>query len=357
MSGGIYKIFLFFDQNDLSQPYGNNNVYAPEAFHGTFVAGITLAIIIAGVLAAAVVALVVIWPTLSAAVLAAAAAISIPLGWILVIVGAVVLAVALLYTAWKHNWGGIRDKTKAALYFIRDVISRITGWIQKRWAVLVGILGDKNTTLYEKAKLVWGWMKDSLEDITNAIKREAIKAWEYIKDQIPILMEKMKIKLGQIWDTIKINAEMYDNVVAKFQGMIDELKKTIKYFTDNPVVEFIKKATSSFKSSGGTSFYNSSGSSIDSYKAARKKAGTYADGGHMYAGELGIVGEEGPEYFRPDVSGTILPNYKMGDQKGGPTATSSARPINIKLDLKLDGRTVWESVRKYSAAEIRRLGG
>ncbi len=28
------------DQNDLRIPYGNNNVYAPEAFHGTFVAGI-----------------------------------------------------------------------------------------------------------------------------------------------------------------------------------------------------------------------------------------------------------------------------------------------------------------------------
>ncbi len=31
------------DQNDLSTPYGNNNVYAPEAFHGTFVAGIIAA--------------------------------------------------------------------------------------------------------------------------------------------------------------------------------------------------------------------------------------------------------------------------------------------------------------------------
>jgi len=31
------------DQNDLSISYGNNNVYAPEAFHGTFVAGIIAA--------------------------------------------------------------------------------------------------------------------------------------------------------------------------------------------------------------------------------------------------------------------------------------------------------------------------
>ena len=282
----------------------------------TFIAGLTLAGIVAGVLAAAVLALVVVWPTLTAAVATATVAIGISLGWIIVIIGAVVLAVALLFTAWKYNWGGIQDKTRAALQFIKNVISRVTSWIKNRWVTFLGIIFNKNLTTFGKLKALWGFLKDTIKQITTVIMKEASKAWEAIK----------QIIIGKV-------QEAYDAVVAKFADMITALKKTIKYFHDNPIIRIIKTIK---KTVGGTT--------------------SRQFGGPVSAGAAYTVGEVGPELFVPDVSGTIIPNNRIADNKTA-SAAAPARPIDIKLDLKLDGRTVWESMRRYSAAEIRRLGG
>ena len=340
-----------------------------EAFENTspeiksFVAGLTLAGIVAGILAAAVLALVVVWPVLTAAVATATAAIGVSLGWIVVIIGAVVLAVALLFTAWKHNWGGIQDKTRAALQFIKDVISRVTNWIKDRWNTFLGILFNKNLTTYGKLKALWGFLKDTIKQITTAIRKETAKAWEAIKRKsleiwgaikiaIPAILNKLKAIMAAIWADIKASAtelwddlkqiitgkvqETYDAVVRKFADMITALKKTIKYFHDNPIIRIIKTIKKTVSSGISTT--------------ARQF------GGPVSAGAAYTVGEVGPELFVPDVSGTIIPNNKLADKKTTPAAASS-RPININLDLKLDGRTVWESMRRYSAAEIRRLGG
>ena len=42
-----------------------------------------------------------------------------------------------------------------------------------------------------------------------------------------------------------------------------------------------------------------------------------AGGGPMTAGQLSLVGEHGPELFRPTVPGTIIPNYKLRAAMGG----------------------------------------
>ena len=282
----------------------------------TFIAGLTLAVIVVGVLAAAVLALAVAWPIIIAAVATATVAIGLSLGWILVIIGAVVLAVALLFTAWKYNWGGIQDKTRAALQFIKNVISRVTSWIKNRWVTFLVIIFNKNLTTYGKLKALWGFLKETIKQITTAIMKEAGKAWEAIK----------QIIIGKV-------QEAYDAVVGKFRDMITALKKTIKYFYDNPIIRIIKTIK---KTVGGTT--------------------SRQFGGPVSAGSAYTVGEVGPELFVPDVSGTIIPNNRIADNKTT-SAAAPPRPIDIKLDLKLDGRTVWESMRRYSAAEIRRLGG
>ena len=328
----------------------------------SFTAGLTLAGIAAGVLAAAVLVLAAAWPAITAAVAAVVAAVGVSLGWLIVIIGAVVLAVALLFTAWKHNWGGIQDKTKAALQFIKDVISRVTTWIAGRWDKFLGILFNKNLTTYGKLKALWGFLKETIKQITTAIRKETAKAWDAIKRKsleiwgaikiaIPAILNKLKAIMAAIWADIKASAaelwddlkkiitgkvqETYDAVVGKFADMISALKKTIKYFHDNPIIRIIKTIKKTVSGGGSTS---------------------RQFGGPVSAGAAYTVGEVGPELFVPNVSGTIIPNNKLADKKTTPAA-ASARPININLDLKLDGRTVWESMRRYSAAEIRRLGG
>ena len=330
----------------------------------TFVAGLTLAGIVAGVLAAGALVVAAAWPVVASALAALGVTTAATLGWIIVIIGAVVLAVALLFTAWKHNWGGIQDKTKAALQFIKDVIKRVTDWVKERWEKFLGIVKDENLTTYGKLKAIWGWLKETISQIVDAIKKEAAKAWEAIKKKaieiwdkikvaIPIILEKLKDKIDDIWEDIKASAaelwedikkvitdkvqETYDKVVEKFEEMETKLRNTIKYFKDNPIIRIIKTIRKKVSGGGGG--------------AAGRQFG-----GPVSAGAAYTVGEVGPELFVPDVSGTIIPNNKLADKKTTPAAAST-RPININLDLKLDGRTVWESMRRYSAAEIRRLGG
>ena len=331
----------------------------------TFIAGLAFAVIVAGFVAVAVVALVAVLPMITAAVAAVVAYLGVSLGWLIVIVGAVAVAVALLYTVWKHNWGGIRDITKSVIEYIQDLIGRGTAWIKGIWVEFLGIIGDENLNTYGKVKKIWALFKEKVLELSIAMANEAKKIWgklkvklieivEYIKLKIPIILEKLKVIMGVIWADIKSSAaelwddikkiiidkitDAYDTVIGKFNAMRAALRKTIKYFADNPIVRIIKiiKKTVS-KSSGDSS-------------TSRQF------GGPVSAGAAYTVGEVGPELFVPDVSGAIIPNNRMPDTKSTQVATSG-RPIDIKLDLKLDGRTVWESVRRYSAAELIRLGG
>ena len=349
----------------------------------TFIAGLALGVIVLGIIAAAILAVVGVLAILAAAVTvtllgfsygiplvtAALAALGVSLSsiiWgVLAVIAVFVLlvaAVAVLFTAWKRNWGGIQDKTYAALQFIKDVIGRVTDWVKNRWDTFLGILFNKNLTTYGKLKALWGFLKDTIKQITTAIRKETAKAWEAIKRKsldiwgaikiaIPAILNKLKAIMVAIWADIKASAaelwddlkqiitgkvqETYDAVVGKFADMISALKKTIKYFHDNPIIRIIKTIKKTVSSGGTTS---------------------RQFGGPVSAGAAYTVGEVGPELFVPDVSGTIIPNNRIADKKTTPAA-APARPININLDLKLDGRTVWESMRRYSAAEIRRLGG
>ena len=71
-------------------------------------------------------------------------------------------------------------------------------------------------------------------------------------------------------------------------------------------------------------------------------------GGQISAGKTHLVGERGPELFTPTSSGNITPNRNLGGA-GGDTV--------INMTLELDGRSVWESVKRVSALDMRRLGG
>lgn len=76
-----------------------------------------------------------------------------------------------------------------------------------------------------------------------------------------------------------------------------------------------------------------------------------ADGGRVYAGRGYIVGERGPELFDPDVSGTIIPNHKLGHATASNTiVASSAAPVNITvnaLDPRGAANAVMEAISQY----------
>lgn len=76
-----------------------------------------------------------------------------------------------------------------------------------------------------------------------------------------------------------------------------------------------------------------------------------ADGGRVVAGRGYIVGEEGPELFDPDVSGTIIPNHRLSYATAGNTvAAASGAPVNINvqaLDPRGAANAVMEAITQY----------
>ncbi|MCK4782339.1 MAG: hypothetical protein KAV87_01210 [Desulfobacteraceae bacterium] len=294
--------------------------YNLNPFWKTFIAAVIAGLIIVSGIAAAVLGLIVLWPMLSGAVATAATMIGVGLGPILLIIGAVVLAVALLAAAWKHNLFGIQDRVRKF----------VTG-VKSGWERLMSILGDESLTTKEKILKVWGIMKTNMGIILTKIKDKAAEIWQL---QADIAGEVF----GAIKDIIVGNFEdAKSSVISILDSIKAALRNTINFFKDNPITKYIRTITSSF-----------SPSSMSSTQAR-------ANGGPVTTGTQYLVGELGPELFTPNVSGAIIPNNKLSGSSSGASGGTQA-PINLDVNLKLDGRTVWQSVQKYSTAELRRMG-
>ncbi|MFN7948383.1 MAG: hypothetical protein U0Z53_23730 [Blastocatellia bacterium] len=57
--------------------------------------------------------------------------------------------------------------------------------------------------------------------------------------------------------------------------------------------------------------------------------GKRAQGGHVVGGWLYQVNENGPEYFRPDVSGSIMPHHALPALTGAAAAQAAAQPVTV----------------------------
>lgn len=58
----------------------------------------------------------------------------------------------------------------------------------------------------------------------------------------------------------------------------------------------------------------------------------FANGGRIDAGEVGIVGERGPELFIPDTAGTIVPNRDIQSGSEGGQLTSGNVTVNLNIN-------------------------
>lgn len=66
-----------------------------------------------------------------------------------------------------------------------------------------------------------------------------------------------------------------------------------------------------------------------------------ADGGPANPGQPYIVGEEGPELFKPDVAGTVIPNDKLGPQFGGGKADGGQLDPSKYYVVGENGPEIW----------------
>jgi len=148
----------------------------------------------------------------------ALAAVSAPV-WLTV--GLIILALALLYMAWTNNWFGIREKTAAAIDWIKNLIGRGMQWIQDLTSGKLGWLSqlwdnamNAIATVIENGLAIWRHIKQAWRNAQAGNWYMFGKEMHLIWDAI---MRILGTLLGTAWENIKL---IFSNA----------LKKIIDYF-------------------------------------------------------------------------------------------------------------------------------
>jgi hypothetical protein len=171
-------------------------------------------------------------------------------GPVLLVIGAVAAAVALLYMAWTNNWGGIQEKTQAAIAWIQGVIqtglaivqafwqahgAQIMTVVQAYWNILMSIVNGAMAVIQNiirafQAAMQGDWyafgayLRLAWDNLWRALGNVISASWEFIKTAITVL-----------WTNIvtwfkSVNWKEVGNFIA--QGIADGLKAGIQWIKD-----------------------------------------------------------------------------------------------------------------------------
>jgi len=118
---------------------------------------------------------------------------------IVILVGAIIGAVALLRTAWEENWGGIQEKTAAFMEFILPKIEELKLWIQENLPIAIETLrGWWEDTLLPALQRVGDWLQNTLIPFL----RDTLAP--FLSENIPVALKLMKDEWDKVLENLKI---------------------------------------------------------------------------------------------------------------------------------------------------------
>ena len=182
-------------------------------------------------------------------------------GPVTLVLAAVAGAVALVAAAWRNNWGGIQEKTKAAVDYIRGVIGKgmafirgvweqhgegILAHFRRVWDTISTIFGTvfanlRDTFLSFKAFFTGDWEKlgQLTRDIWDRSWRAVVGVLQNLWDSIRPALQAMWTRLSDWWDGIdwaELGQRIITGIVEGLAGIgpaiVDALKKGKEAATD-----------------------------------------------------------------------------------------------------------------------------
>lgn len=120
---------------------------------------------------------------------------------------AIIAVVALLRTAWEENWGGIQEKTAAAVEFVRGVITTVIEGVRAFWEENGDAIKAKAEEIWEGIKTAVSvaieFVRDIVTDVATglqafwdehgeAIMETARLAWEFIQESVQTAVDVIK---------------------------------------------------------------------------------------------------------------------------------------------------------------------
>jgi hypothetical protein len=169
--------------------------------------------------------------------------------------------------------------------------------LQQRYADLTVELSDQNRA-YKTFKEFGGPVATTQENIIRLTKEQAA-----VSSQLNALLEKQNLFAKQAGEA---TAMAFEDAIFSGQKLSEVVRSL---GLDLARMMFQQQVTARLAGGFGSLF--SGGTFMAGF------GGPKAMGGPVSGGKSYLVGEEGPELFVPNASGTIVPNNKMGSGGGG----------------------------------------
>lgn len=143
---------------------------------------------------------------LGVGIIAAISAVVSAIGPILLAIGAAIAIVSVLRNAWENNWGGIQEKVKAVINFLRNLIDKVVSWIRAFWE-------QNGDAILASAKQVWETIKMVITTVVNTIKQIITTVMNAIRQFWTDHGEQIKQTAERIWEGIKTIIDTFLGIV------------------------------------------------------------------------------------------------------------------------------------------------
>lgn len=180
----------------------------------------------------------------------------------------------------------------------------------------------------------WGWFHDAIDKVATFM-RDTL--WPIMQNVAGWIAHSL---IPTIQSIVVVFFQIVDDISGLWSGLWDGIGAAITWTWEHviePVIDTMKRAlddvTGPLKAVAG--FGGRVANDLNPFRAA---------GGPVAAGGGYIVGENGPEWFSPGSSGTIIPNHALG---GGGNSYSIMVNVAPGGDLGEAGRQMVDAIRVY----------
>lgn len=244
-----------------------------------------------------------------------------------------------------EHLGGLRDTFRSAFETIQVIVERVIEILTLAWDRFGRGLVDNIAAAFEAVGTILGGALQILGGIFDLISAvltgkwgaawDALKqivggAWEVIKGIIGLQLAAIRIAIETVLGAISMIWSGAWNGLKTFVSDIWEgIKSTVsaaaQWVRDkiDTVMKPLQRAVDLVNKLPGT------GGSILN-ESQRRAIQQRAVGGPVSAFSPYIVGEQGPELFVPNASGSIVPNHNLGDGQGAVVAAVEALRAEVR---------------------------
>lgn len=232
---------------------------------------------------------------------------------VLVVAAIVGLVAAIAYLI--ANWETIGPKVEAVWNNIVTTIGNFIGQVGatlKGWADSVG----------QFFTLMWEGILAIFKAYTEPIVTEWNLIWTGLKDAFAVVAEAIKAPIQAVFDWIKAKLD----ALKKAAGAVGDVAKSIGGGVIGGIKSVVKKVT-----------------------------GKKALGGPVSADGTYMVGEDGPEMFKPYTGGTIVPNNRsmtMGNVNVAVNVANVASDVDVRTLANTVGNAILSRLRSNQLINV-----